>query len=196
MTFLKVMVVLAFLVLGMYYITHIDEVNNQASTNINIATEYFIDKSDEIITVVDYWANGPKQTYATSGSENIVFMDAIESTPIENHSNEIIVDLAIADDNDGVSIFKECEERFKTCVDGAHEQYGVFIIVNEVKAFNDVVAESYYDLRKSDYQPIFSTMNIDYPIIIVAADAAGYGKFAAICKDGKYPKDLNTGLPC
>jgi hypothetical protein len=146
--------------------------------------------------VVDLWANGPTQNYATSGSESISFITATESAPIENLPNEIIVNLTVADDNDGVSVFQECEERFKTCVDSAHAQYGVYIQVNEVKAFDSVTAEAFYDSRKSDYQPIFGAMNINYPIIIVAADAAGYGRFAAICKDGQYPSELNQGLPC
>jgi len=192
MTFLKAILVLGFFVLGGYYLYHMDEVNNGAEKGINTATTLFIDKSNQIITVVDLWANGPKQNFTTSGSESINFVD-VDNSIVKD--DEMILPPIVQPTQEEKEL-KACETSFKTCVDSAHAQYGVYIQVNEVKAFDSVTAETYYDSRKSDYQPIFSIMNINYPIIIVAAEAAGYGKFAAICKAGEYPKDLNTGLPC
>jgi hypothetical protein len=208
MTFIKVMIVLAFFILGGYYLYHMDTVNTQASNGLKSATDFFIDKSNQYITVVDYWANGPGQSYATSGSESMSFIAASESTPIESHSNEIII--TQKEETKPIDIeplpptpptqdefnLISCEDNFKACVDRAHTTYGVYIQVNDVKIYNDISAEAFYDSRKSDYQPIFSTMSPNYPIVLISAEAVGLGKFVAICKDGLYPVELNQGLPC
>jgi hypothetical protein len=208
MTFIKVMIVLAFFILGGYYLYHMDAVNTQASSGLKSATDFFIDKSNQYITVVDYWANGPRQTYTTSGSESISFVAAAESTPIESHSNEIIITpkeetkpidiepLPPTLPSREELILMMCEDNFKACVDRAHATYGVYIQVNDVKIYNDVSAEAFYDSRKSDYQPIFSTMSPNYPIVLISAEAVGLGKFVATCKDGEYLVELNNGLPC
>ena len=193
---LKVFIVIAFLVLGGYYIYHMDEINSHIEPTITKSTDYFIIKSDQIITVVDLWANGPKQTYATSGSENINFVSAEPVQPInvvENISSpdEIII---IIDDPEPTTL-QLCEDNFKKCVDSAHNQYGVYILVKEVKIFNDNTAVEFYNSRKSTYQPEFNIAAV-YPLILVHAEAEGLGGFVAICKDGEYPKDLNSGLPC
>lgn len=192
MTFLKVMIVLTFFVLGGYYLTHMDDVNNGTSKGITTATDYFIDKSDQIITVVDLWANGPPQNYATSGSENIDF-ESVDTNIIEDE--QMILPPIVQPTQEEKEI-KLCEENFKICVDSAHEQYGVYITVNEVKTFDDDSAIVFYNGRKSDYQPEFNQATANYPLILVHAKAEGLGQFVAICKNGEYPKDLNSGLPC
>ena len=192
MTFLKAMVVVAFFVLGGYYLYNMDEVNNQVGPTLTKSTDFFIDKSDQIITVVDLWANGPKQTYATSGSENINFA-AVDDAIVEDEQTipQLIVQLTQEEKE-----LKSCEDNFKACVDSAHASYGVYISVKEVKTFNDISAVEFYTSRKSNYQPEFNQEMANYPLIFVHAEAEGLGQFVAICKNGEYPKGLNSGLPC
>ena len=192
MTFLKAMLVLAFFVLGGYYLFHMDEVNDQASHGLKTSTDYFIDKSDQVITVIDLWANGPNQNFATSGSESIKFED-VDTSIVDD---DAMILPPIVQPTQEERELKACEVNFKDCVDYAHEQYGVYIQVKEVRSFNDNLAKDFYNLYKSEYQPEFNDAIATYPLILVYSEAVGLGKFVAICKAGNYPDELNKGLPC
>ena len=204
MSMIKLLVILGIVAFAGYYIVNMDDFSNKLSSDASTASEYFIDKSNKIITVVDLWANGPKQTYATSGSESIVFKaeevpaEVIMTPPMPGNTNTAIEPIVLEEETEklGDDDVKECENSFKSCVDAAHAKYGVYIQVSEVKIFNDELAWKFYEPKKSEYQPSFDDLNIDYPVIMIAAEAVGLGKFVATCKDGDFPSELNKGLPC
>jgi len=191
MTFIQVIVIVGMILAAGYYFYDPAVAVDNVGTGLNTAADYFIEKSNQAITVIDYWANGPRQNNPTSGSESISF-DAVDDSIIED---EQMILPPIVQPTQEEKELKMCEENFKTCVDSAHATYGVFIIVNKVKTFNDNSAEEFFNSRKSEYQPAFDTIKISYPIILVSSEAVGLGQFVAECKDGIYPKDLNTGLP-
>jgi hypothetical protein len=190
MTFIKILIVLGIIAFAGYYLTNSDDFNSKVSNDLKTGSDYFIDKSNQIITVVDLWANGPKQNYATSGSENINFQT--EEVKLEN---DVLIP-AIVQPTSKEKELNLCESNFKDCVDRAHAEYGVYISVKEVKTFNDNSASDFYNSKKSAYQPAWDGSISSFPLTMIEAEAVGIGSFVATCKDGVYPKELNQGLPC